>query len=43
MDLIQTVLRGHILSQGVPPSPSSPLVSLPGTCRGSADAVRLDE
>lgn len=43
MDLIQTVLRGHILSQGIPPSPSIPLVSLPGTCRGSADAVQLDE
>ena len=43
MELMQTVLRGHVLSQGVPPLVSAPLVSLPGACCGRPDAVRLDE
>ena len=43
MELMQTVLQGHVLSQGAAPSPSAPLVSLPGTCHGRQDAVRLDE
>lgn len=43
MELIQTVLCGHSLAQGVPPAVDKPVVSLPGTCRGRADAIRLDE
>lgn len=43
MELIQTVLHGHSLAQGAPPAVDTPLVSLPGVCRGRPDAVRLDE
>lgn len=43
MELIQTVLCGHSLAQGVPPAVDKPVLSLPGACRGRADAIRLDE